>query len=168
MSKPKIVIDPRSEIREPRAKVDNVVEIENDEFMAELDDAMFNAGWCEDPGQGKAVLLADGRELVNPTPVAPPAHIAAYSAEASVNDLVQRALARHMALLKPDDEVDTEEDLDDFPEDEDYHPITGYEVVLLRDEAPAIPAAAPAAPAAPPKPSGSGPDVPGVISDEEQ
>ena len=102
----------------------------------QLNQAMIAHEWTDDPGTGRAILLPDGRELLNPTPVAPPAHIAAYSQEMSVNDLVNRALARHAALLRGEDEIDTEEDMNDFPEDEEYHPITGYEVVMLEDTGP--------------------------------
>lgn len=139
MEKSKIVIDPRYEDLTVRPKVEVRPDPENPDFMLALDHAMSIADWSDDPGTGRAVLLPDGRELLNPTPVAPPAIIAAYSEEMSVNDLVARALARHNALLKGNDEIDTEEDLDDFPEDDDYHPITMYEAVLMRDEAPAIP-----------------------------
>lgn len=102
---------------------------------------MDGAGWSDDPGTGKAVILPDGRELLNPLPVSPPAAIAALSKEPSVNDLVERALRRHFEQLKDLDEIDTLEEMDDFGEDDDYHPSSLFEVIL-RDEAPAVPKAA--------------------------
>lgn len=106
------------------------------EVMAE---AMEGADWSDDPGTGKAVILQDGRELLNPLPVAPPSSILAAAAEPSVNDLVERALKRHFDQLKANDEIDTLADMDDFGEDEEFTPFSQFEVVL-RDEAPAIPA----------------------------
>ncbi|QXP44301.1 MAG: hypothetical protein [Arizlama microvirus] len=150
---PAIIIDPRYEDATVKAKVDIPTDAESEEFKLGLDYAMLNADWTEDPGTGRAVILEDGRELLNPVPVAPPAAIAAYSQELSVNDLVNRAIERHMTLLKGTDEIDTEEDLDDFPEDDDYHPITMYEAVLMRDEAPAIPPAPPPDPVLEPDPA---------------
>lgn len=104
----------------------------------EFANAMEGAEWSDDPGTGRAILMADGRELVNPISIAPPASIRAAAAEPSVNDLVERALKRHFEQLKADDEIDSIEDFEDFPEDEDWTPFSQYEIVL-RDEAPAIP-----------------------------
>lgn len=140
MRKHKIVIDPRQEVREVEAKASrfgivDVAVVPDDDTISEL---VLAADWSDDPGTGRSVLLADGRELVNPVPVAPPAHIAAYAKENSVNDLVQRAIAQHMALLKGSDELDSEDEAEDFPEDVDWHPTTLFEYVLM-DDAPAIP-----------------------------
>lgn len=105
------------------------------EVMAE---AMEGADWSDDPGTGKAVILQDGRELLNPLPVAPPSSILAAAAEPSVNDLVDRALARHFEQLKANDEIDSVEEADDFGEDDEFTPFSMFEVVM-KDEAPAIP-----------------------------
>lgn len=138
--KHKIVIDPRRDYRVGRAKVySEIVDIADAEVVADLDDAMVEAEWSEDPGTGKAVLLADGRELLNPVPVAPPASIAAYSQEASVNDLVQRALSRHLEMLRGAEDIDSLDEMDDFPEDEEWSPMSMYEAVVLAAEAPAVP-----------------------------
>lgn len=137
MPKIKLRIDPRREFKEFEGKIfDGEPEVLPDEEA--LANAMEGADWSDDPGTGRAILLADGRELLNPLPVAPPASIAAAAAEPSVNDLVTRALARHFEQIKADDEIDTLEDHDDFPEDEDWTPFSQFEVVL-REEAPAIP-----------------------------
>lgn len=148
------------------------------EYMSEtFADAMEGADWSDDPGTGRAVLLPDGREVLNPIPVAPPASIAAAAAEPSVNDLVTRALARHFEQLKDADEIDSLDDVDDFPEDEDWTPFSQFEIVL-RDEAPAIPRepvsaealadvaeAEAALPPAPAKP-GRKPKAPEVLDEE--
>ena len=140
--KHKIVIDPRFEDnREGRPKVYS--EVVDDNFNEELEQAMVDAEWTDDPGTGRAVILKDGRELLNPIPVAPPASIAAYSREDSVNDLVQRALARHMEMLRGEEDIDSLEDMNDFPEDEDYSPMTQFEAIVLASESPQIPKDAP-------------------------
>lgn len=112
------------------------------EFILDTDimaDAMEGAGWSDDPGTGRSIHTPDGREILNPLPVAPPASILAASKEPSVNDLVERALKRHFDQLKAEDEIDTLQDADDFGEDDDFTPFSQFEIVL-RDEAPAIPA----------------------------
>lgn len=132
--RPQLVIDGRTEFREFEGKLYDVAKgLPDEEAFAE---AMEGADWTGDPGTGRAILLGDGRELLNPLPVAPP--ISVQTGEPSVNELVERALARHFARLQDDDVVDTVEDMDDFGEDEDVFPTSPYEVVL-RDEAPAIP-----------------------------
>lgn len=136
--KHKINIDRRIEVREGEHRIYDDTPLDD---LNALDEAMANADWTDDPGTGKAVILADGRELLNPIPVAPPLSITA-SAEPSVNELVERALARHFAGLQDTDEVDGPDDYDDFPEDDEWHPMSQYEVVLI-DEAPAVPAAPP-------------------------
>lgn len=137
--KHKLEVRERKEFREfssriAKGHVDDVHLLDT-EVMAE---AMEGALWSDDPGTGKAVILQDGRELLNPLPVAPPASIAAAAAEPSVNDLVDRALKRHFEQLKAADEIDTLEDMDDFGEDDDFTPLSQFEMVL-RDEAPRIP-----------------------------
>jgi len=133
--KHKLNIRPRKEFRDWSGKVE--VETFDDEALA---NAMEGAGWSDDPGTGRAVHMADGRELLNPLPVAPPASIIAAAAEPSVNDLVERALKRHFEQLKAADEIDSLEDHDDFGEDDEFTPFSMFEVVM-RDEAPAIPPA---------------------------
>lgn len=139
----KLVIDPRYEGRELDSKlrieqfgggrVDGGFDMPDNE---QLDEVMEAGGWSDDPGTGRAVLMPDGRELVNPATIAPPVSV---SVGESVNELVERALSRHYAALKAADEIDTVEDANDFDDDEDFFPSSMYEIVL-RDEAPAIPA----------------------------
>lgn len=132
--KHKLEIRSRSEFRDWNHKVE--VEKPDDEALA---NAMEGAGWSDDPGTGRSVQLEDGREVLNPLPVAPPASIAARAAEPSVNDLVDRAIKRHFEQIKAHDEIDSFEDADDFGEDDEFTPFSQFEVIL-RDEAPAIPA----------------------------
>lgn len=145
MKKHKLIIDPRVD---PREDFDGKLRIEqfgggavDGSFLVpdeeQLAEAMEGADWSNDPGTGRAILLQDGRELLNPVPVAPPISISSNT-EPSVNDLVERALKRHFEQLKADDEIDTLEDADDFGEDEDFVPISQFEI-MLREEAPAIP-----------------------------
>lgn len=139
MKKIKLVIDKRVEVRDGEAKIyDDATPLDD---LNALDESMAAADWSDDPGTGRAVLLADGRELVNPIPVAPPLSVLA-STEPSVNELVERALSRHFEALKAADEIDGPEDYDDFPEDTEWSPVSQYEVLLV-DEAPAVPAAPP-------------------------
>lgn len=139
MPKVKLTIDPRREVRDAEGRVYDDTPLDD---LNSLDEAMAAAEWTDDPGTGKAVILADGRELLNPIPVAPPLHIL-QSQEPSVNELVERALARHFQQLQANDVIDEEEDVDDFGEDEDFHPVSQYQVQVLLDEAPAVPAAPP-------------------------
>lgn len=143
MKKIKLVIDPRrdDDVRDFDGKLRVEQFAGSDVYVGDVPDseqfaeAADGAGWSDDPGTGRAILMPDGRELLNPTSVAPPVSV---SSEPSVNDLVERALARHYKQLSENDEIDTIEDADDFGEDEDFVPFSQYEIVL-RDEAPAIP-----------------------------
>lgn len=148
MARPKfkLSIDPRHEYRESEGKLYRMEYVEKfDDVTGEvgpvpgdvLNEAMLAAGWSDDPGTGQAILLEDGRELLNPTPIAPPVN---YDREPSINDLVERALKMHFERLKEDDVIDSLEDADDFGDDIDEFPISMYEVQYLRDEAPAPPA----------------------------
>lgn len=65
----------------------------DDEAFAQAADA---ADWSDDPGTGRAILLDDGRELLNPVPMEPPV---GHDEEPSINALVERALALHFEKL---------------------------------------------------------------------
>lgn len=95
--------------------------------------------WDEDPGIGMAILLPDGREVVNPVPMAPPL---GYKPEPTMMELMDAMVKRHLASLKSDDELDGPEDFEDFDVGDDVEPYSPYEVVL-HDEFPAIPPAPP-------------------------
>lgn len=143
-SKVKVRVDPRNDWRDLDGKLTyeqfggGYIDKDIDEVpdVEQFTEAMVGADWTDDPGTGRAILLPDGRELLNPVPVAPPLSIA-QSAEPSVNDLVERAIKRHFEQLKGDDEVDTQEEMDDFPDDVEFNPGSIYEIML--DEGPSIP-----------------------------
>lgn len=100
-----------------------------------FEDALYIQGWSEDPKDGSAVLTPDGREIVNPMPIAPPI---GYTAERSVMEMIEDALKRRMAQLDGDEEIETIEEADDFGDDDEPAPWSPYEVVMV-DEYPAIP-----------------------------
>lgn len=113
----KVRIDPRGADRAPVVPKD-------------ISDKMRSAGWSADPGTGKAVLLEDGRELVNPLPHDPPL---GYVQEPSVIDLINRELAKRKALLEADEVLDeTDEDANDFDMEDEVDLLSGYEIVDMR------------------------------------
>lgn len=92
--------------------------------------------WSDDPGTGIAVLLPDGRELLNPLPMAPPI---GYVEEPSVMELIQRQVQAHMALLRGELEIDTEEEKDDFDVMDDIDPFSVYEIDYMKEDFPGAP-----------------------------
>ncbi|QCQ84935.1 hypothetical protein [Blackfly microvirus SF02] len=125
---------------------------------SDLFQAMESAGWTDDPLDGKAILLPDGREVLNPLPIAPPI---GFRAEPSIIDLINRQIAAHQLLLADSLEVDTEEESNDFDlPDEPPDPRSIYEVMvdeypdldnaIARESSPALPEQAPAETAVPP------------------
>lgn len=118
-----------------------------------LSEAIAMSDWTDDPGVGKAVLLEDGSELLNPVPMAPPV---GYVDGPSIMDMIQRQVEKHLATLKPDDEIDLEEELNDFGEDDEIDPTSLYEVVSMELDAPPLPPA----PVPEPPASADPPDVP--------
>lgn len=147
--KHKITIDKRSDVREFEGKlyelgVDAVPD--NEEFANAAD----SAEWTDDPGTGRAILLPDGREVINPLPVSPPV---TYSEELSVNDLVDRALRMHFEKIEQNaDAVEALEDLLHFDDVVDDFPVSPYEVFErdMLDEVPVIPVVPDVVPPAPP------------------
>lgn len=102
--------------------------------------SISEAGWSDDPGTGKAVLLDDGREVVNSLPHDPPV---GFVKQESVVDQVIRKLTAHRIMQLQDDEViDLKEEAEDFDIDEDVDPRSVYEI-LLKDEFPDIPPVGP-------------------------
>lgn len=102
-------------------------------------DAMEAAEWSDDPGTGKAIILPDGREVLNPTPMAPPLN---YVREESVTDRLHQMLLRERARRDMEEGLlETQEESEDFDvEDEfDVQFVTPYEMVDMIDEAPSIP-----------------------------
>lgn len=102
-------------------------------------DAMEGANWSDDPGTGVAVLLPDGREVLNPTPMAPPLN---YVQEESVTDRLHEMLVRERVRRELEEGItETEEESQDFDvEDEfDVQFVTPYEMVDMINEAPRLP-----------------------------
>lgn len=112
------------------------------EFETISEEALRLAGWTEDPGEGKAVLLRDGREVFNPIPMAPPV---GYTPQPTLMEMLDQMVQRHLAVLHGDTVIDdTAEEADDFEiEDEIPDPFSVYEVTDLIPESPALPKAAP-------------------------
>lgn len=105
----------------------------------ELLDMMEEAGWTDNPGTGKAVLLPDGSELLNPVPIAPPVD---YDTAPSAFDLWQMNLQR-MANIRDlgggflIDENDEEANDFDVDDPEDVFVRSDYELQMV-PEAPAL------------------------------
>lgn len=128
-----------------RVKISEVVD-ENGEIgtlpsEAEILCAMAEAGWSSDPGTGQAIILPDGREVLNPVPLAPPVE---YSAEMKFMDAFEQKLFARKKILEDSEVIETEADLNDFdvPDPEDYWVESIYEVEMV-PEVPAIPREAP-------------------------
>lgn len=97
------------------------------------------AGWSDDPGTGVAVILPDGREVLNPVPMAPPI---GYVAQPTLMEMMEQMLRVKLQQLRDDDEVDTADDAEDFDiPDELGEPPTMYEFVSMADEFPEFRAA---------------------------
>lgn len=92
-----------------------------------------------DPGVGHALLLPDGREVLNPVPVAPPV---GYVKEPTVMEMINAQVKKHLALLRDDEELDTEAEAQDFNIGDDYEPYSPYEI-LMSDEFPSVPVVEP-------------------------
>lgn len=135
-SKHKVYVDKRVEVREFEGKVYDAVQVSDASFEEEFANAVVGADWTDDPGTGRAILMPDGRELLNPLPVAPPI---TFKEELSVNDLVERALKMHYERLANDEEV--RESLDElltFDDDDDLEPASPWEVIE-REMSPEVP-----------------------------
>lgn len=100
----------------------------------DIEDAI-RAAWTCDPGYGRAVLLKDGREVLNPLPMAPPV---GYVAEPSLFERMEQMLSAKLAMLRDDEEIDSEADWQDFEVADDIEPDSPYTVVM-HDEFPAVP-----------------------------
>lgn len=150
----KVVVDPREE-----------VDLETGELvargrvsMSDVESMVDNSDWTDDPRDGKALLLPDGRELLNPLPIAPPI---GFRKEPDILELVAAQVREHYEMLKGDEEIDSLEDANDFGEDEDFDPSSIYEIVM-REEFPAVPAIADVAVPEPVVPAAPVPPVPGA------
>lgn len=140
MDRVKLRIDRRLNVELPVSDVDPAT----GEVIAEYDKVQAYdytripelGGWdVSDPGVGRAVLLPDGSEVLNPVPMAPPV---GFKEEPSMMEVMQNMIKRHMAGLEDDTELDTPEDALDFDVPDDHDPWGPYEVELM-EEFPAVP-----------------------------
>ena len=104
--------------------------------------AMEAAGWSDDPGTGKAILVPDERgnpayEVLNPLPFAPPI---GWQPTPPLDELIRQRVQDEVSRLKDEDEVDDVIDAEDFDVDDETVPLeTIYEVIAMKPEAPALP-----------------------------
>lgn len=130
MSKHKVVLQARPD--HPRQAADRLV---SRLTQLDLEDAIAQAGWTDDPGTGKAVILPDGSELLNPLPIAPPVD---FREGPSLLEQFEAKMAARFKMLQEDQELDTAEDWEDFEVADDIEPESPYTVVM-HDEAPGVP-----------------------------
>lgn len=102
---------------------------------------MEPAGWSDDPGTGKAILVPDergapGYEVVNPMPFAPPI---GWEPTPPIEELIRDRVRLEVDRLRDEDEVDSLDDLEDFDVADELPPLeTIYEVIAMTPEAPAL------------------------------
>lgn len=99
------------------------------------------AGWSDDPGEGKAVLLPDergapGYEVLNPLPFAPPI---GFTPTPPIEQLIRDRVALEVARLRDEDEIDDILDAEDFDIPDELPPLeTIYEFISMTPEAPEV------------------------------
>lgn len=108
---------------------------------SKLADAQFRerfslSGWTDDPRDGAAVLTDEGYEVLNPIPVSPPM---GYTPTPDMMTLVHQQVVAHLAQLRQDEEIDSEEDWEDFDLPEEIDPWSVYEIREMTEEAPGLP-----------------------------
>lgn len=104
--------------------------------LLDLDRIPEYGGWDpDDPGLGQAVLLDDGREVLNPVPMEPPV---GFKEEPSMMQMMEAMIKRHLAGLNGEDELDSVEDAIDFDVPDDVDPTSPYDVEMM-DEFPSMP-----------------------------
>lgn len=100
------------------------------------------AGWSDDPGTGKAVMLpgANGRpgyEVPNPMSFAPPI---GWEPTPPIEQLIRDRVKLEYDRLKGEDEIDDIIDAEDFDVPDELPPLeTIYEVIAMEPEAPRLP-----------------------------
>lgn len=130
----KVRIDRRDpeEVVNPEVDADGV--LIGEEFNP--DDIPAKGGWnASDPGVGRAVLLPDGREVLNPVPMAPPV---GFKEEDSMMEVMEKMIKRHLHGLRDEDELDSVEDALDFDVPDDLDIVSPYDVEMM-EEFPAMP-----------------------------
>lgn len=122
---------------EVRPDADGVVPSADDLLKAAAD-----AGWTDDPGEGKAILIPDergarGYEVFNPLPFAPPI---GYEPTPPIEELIAQRVKTALQGLRDDEEIDDEKDVVDFDVPDELPPLsTIYEFAAMDPEAPALP-----------------------------
>lgn len=102
---------------------------------------LAEAGWSDDPGTGKAVLVPDERgapayEIVNPLPIAPPI---GWEPTPPIEQLIRDRVKAEFDRLKDDDEIDDIVDAEDFEIPDELPPLeTIYEVIGMEPQAPSV------------------------------
>lgn len=112
-------------------------------MSAEFFDAAMDAGWSDDPGTGKAILITDplhenyGAEILNPQPMAPPV---GYVAEDTLEDMVRRHMQKQFNLMQGDEIIEEDEnEVDDFDVPDDLEDLESiYNVKELVPEVPSL------------------------------
>lgn len=101
---------------------------------------MKEAGWSDDPGTGRAVLVPDERgapayEVLSPIPVAPPI---GWQPTPPIEELINSIVKREFARFD-EEEVDDINDAEDFDIPDDLPPLeTIYEVIGMEPQAPRV------------------------------
>lgn len=83
----------------------------------------------DDPGVGRAMILK-GREIFNPVPMAPPV---GYVDQPSMFDQLYAKLRAEMMNRRDEEVVDTVDEMNDFPDDDEPVFNTDYEIVMMED-----------------------------------
>lgn len=110
----------------------------NDELL----ELAKRAGWSDDPGTGKAILIPDergapGHEVLNPLPHAPPI---GWEPTPPLEEMIRQRVAAEMLRLDGDDVIEEDlADLDDFDVPEEVLPAeTLYEFAGMEVQVPAV------------------------------
>lgn len=124
-----------------RDRVENIEVVVPPGMSDEFYQAALAAGWSDDPGTGKAILIKDrdrvdyGSEILNPQPMAPPV---GYIAEDTLEDMVRRHMQKQFNLMQGDELIDeTEEDADDFDVPDDLPDLES--IYTVREMEPEVP-----------------------------
>lgn len=103
-------------------------------------DGAVKAGWSEDPGTGKAILVPDergapGYEVGSPIPVAPPI---GWVPTPPIEQLISERVAREFQL-RDEEEIDDIVDMEDFDVADELPPLeTIYEFIAMEPQVPAV------------------------------
>lgn len=90
------------------------------------------------PATGELLLDSQGREIPDPTPMAPPV---GYKKQESLFDIVREQIRQQLRIAAEEAAVETEEDADDFDIGDDYDPEapTEYDFDHIGDPPPPAP-----------------------------